>query len=140
MDGLIFQEHNALDQGEMELLNDICTIVDSARSSVAKHANSEIILMNWNIGERINREILGNMRAEYGKQIVSRLATQLRETYGGSNFNVRNLRRMMQFAAEFQDTEIVSRLATQLSWSHFVEVLPLKGDFAAGVLSYDCCQ
>lgn len=103
MDELIFQEHNALDQGEMELLNDICTIVDSARSSVAKHANSEIILMNWNIGERINREILGNMRAEYGKQIVSRLATQLR-------------------------------------WFHFVEVLPLKGDFAVGVLSYDCCQ
>ncbi|MCM1185146.1 MAG: hypothetical protein NC251_02320 [Lachnoclostridium sp.] len=45
--------------------------------------------MNWNIGERINKEILGNVRAEYGKQIVS-------------------------------------RLATQLSWSHFVEVLPLK--------------
>ncbi len=45
--------------------------------------------MNWYIGERINREILGNMRAGYGKQIVS-------------------------------------RLATQLSWSHFVEVLPIK--------------
>ncbi|MCM1089906.1 MAG: PDDEXK nuclease domain-containing protein [Butyrivibrio sp.] len=126
MDELILQGHNAPDRGEMNLLNDICAIVDSARNSVAKQANIEIALMNWHIGERINREILGNMRAEYGKQIVSRLATQLKETYGGSNFNVRNLRRMMQFATEFPDTEIVSQLATQLSWSHFVEVLPLK--------------
>lgn len=36
--------------------------------------------MNWYIGERINREILGNTRAEYGKQIVSRLATQIQST------------------------------------------------------------
>jgi len=126
MDELVLQEHNALGRGEIDLLKDICAIVDSARSSVAKYANSEITLMNWYIGERINREILGNMRAEYGKQIVSRLATQLKETYGGRNFNVRNLRRMMQFASEFPDTEIVSRLATQLSWSHFIEVLPIK--------------
>ena len=32
----------------------------------------------------------------------------------------------MQFAEQFESLEIVSRPATQLSWSHFVEVLPLK--------------
>ena len=33
---------------------------------------------------------------------------------------------MMQFAQEFPQLEIVSRAATQLSWSHIVEILPLR--------------
>jgi len=32
----------------------------------------------------------------------------------------------MQFANQFSDFEIVSPLATQLSWTHFTELLPLK--------------
>ena len=32
----------------------------------------------------------------------------------------------MQFAQLFPDFQIVSQLATKLSWSHFIEVLPLK--------------
>jgi len=33
---------------------------------------------------------------------------------------------MMQFAEQFSDFEIVSMSSTQLSWSHFIEILPLK--------------
>lgn len=33
---------------------------------------------------------------------------------------------MIQFAEQFRDIEIVSTLSTQLSWSHFIELLPLK--------------
>jgi predicted nuclease of restriction endonuclease-like (RecB) superfamily len=44
----------------------------------------------------------------------------------GRSFEARNLRRMMQFAEQFPDFGIVSALTTQLSWSHVVEVLPLK--------------
>jgi predicted nuclease of restriction endonuclease-like (RecB) superfamily len=83
-------------------------------------------MMYWHIGERINRDVLGNERAEYGKQIVSQVATQLQAEYGEKGFEPRNIRRMMQFAQEFSDLEIVSQIATKLSWSHFVEVLPLK--------------
>ncbi|MCL2134644.1 MAG: PDDEXK nuclease domain-containing protein [Candidatus Bathyarchaeota archaeon] len=56
---------------------------------------------------------------------MSQLATQLTTKYGRS-FEMRNLRRMMQFSEQFPDFEIVSPLATQLSWSHIIEVLPLK--------------
>jgi len=56
---------------------------------------------------------------------VSALTTQLTEKYGRS-FETRNLRRMMQFAEQFSDFEIVSALPTQLTWTHIVEVLPLK--------------
>jgi len=34
------------------------------------------------IGNRINKEILQNKRAHYGKQIVSRLSAQLKSRYG----------------------------------------------------------
>jgi len=45
---------------------------------------------------------LENKRADYGKQIVSRLATQLTATYG-RGFEARNPRRMMQFYEQFLD-------------------------------------
>jgi predicted nuclease of restriction endonuclease-like (RecB) superfamily len=82
-------------------------------------------LMYWEIGRYIDSVLLGRERAEYGKQIVSTLSTQLIEKYG-KGFELRNIRRMSQFAKEFSDMEIVSKLSTQLSWSHVVELLPLK--------------
>lgn len=71
--------------------------------------------MYWHIGERIDREVPGNERAEYGKQIVSQVATQLQLEYGDKGFEPRTIRRMMQFASMFPDIKIVTPLVTQLS-------------------------
>ena len=43
--------------------------------------------MYWHIGERINREVLGNERAEYGKQIVATVTRQLQMEYGTKGFD-----------------------------------------------------
>lgn len=110
------------------LINDLRLIIDSARQRVAVTVNAELTMMYWHIGERINREILGNQRAEYGKQIVSTVATQLQELYGTKGFEPRTIRRMMQFASLFPDIQIVTPLVTQLSWSHFLVVMPLKDE------------
>jgi len=109
-----------------QLYSDICRMVEEARSFVAGTANKTITLLYWNIGNRINIDLLDGKRADYGKQIVSQLATQLQSNYGKRGFESRNIRRMMQFASQFCDLQIVSELATQLSWSHFIEILPLK--------------
>ena len=109
-----------------ELINDLRQIIDSARTNVAATANYEVTMMNWNIGNRINSDVLNNERAEYGHQVVSQVATQLQEEYGTKGFELRSIQRMMQFARLMPDSRIVSQLATKLSWSHFVEVLPLK--------------
>jgi hypothetical protein len=82
-----------------------------------------------NRSKRINEDILQNRRADYGKQIVATVAQQLTAKYGKS-YELRNIRRMMQFAEQFPDLEIVSPLATQLSWTHFMELLPLKTEEA----------
>ena len=113
---------------QQSLIQDLRQIIEQARGHVAATANYELTMMYWHIGERINREVLDNKRAEYGRQIVSQVATQLQEEYGKKGFETRSIRRMMQFAQEFPDEQIVSQAATQLTWSHFVEVLPLKDD------------
>lgn len=81
-----------------ELINDLRRIIDSARSHVAATANYELTMMYWHIGNRINRDVLNNERAEYGQQIVSQVATQLQGEYGAKGFEERTVRRMMKFA------------------------------------------
>ena len=110
------------------LIQDLRQIIEQARNHVAATANYELTMMYWHIGERINREVLVNQRAEYGKQIVAQVATQLQEEYGKKGFDEKSIRRMMQFASLFADEQIVAQAARQLSWSHFIEVLPLKDD------------
>jgi len=110
------------------LVTELKQLIDSARTKVAATVNSATTLMYWHIGERINREVLGNERAEYGKQIVATVSRQLQEYYGNKGFEKRNLLRMMQFAELFPDVQIVSTVSTQLTWSHFVEILPLKDE------------
>ena len=103
-----------------KLINDLRQIINSARSHVAATANYEVTMMNWNIGNRINRDVLNYERAEYGKQIVAQVARQLQEEYGTKGFDEKNIRRMMQFAQLFSNFQIVAPLARKLSWSHFV--------------------
>ena len=110
------------------LIDDIRQIINQARNQVAVNVNAELTLMYWHIGERINREVLGNERAEYGKQIVATVSRQLQEEFGTKGFDVKSIRRMMQFASLFPEFQIVATLSRQLQWSHFVEVIPLKND------------
>ncbi|MGX8695522.1 MAG: DUF1016 N-terminal domain-containing protein [Prevotella sp.] len=84
-------EKFASPQDTQSLMEDLRQIINQARGHVAATANYELTMMYWHIGERINRDVLGSQRAEYGKQIVA-------------------------------------QVARQLSWSHFIEVLPLKDD------------
>jgi len=83
--------------------------------------------LHWQIGNRIRQDILKEKRAKYGKEIVATLSRQLTNDYG-NNFNEKNLRRMIQFAEVFPDKEIVVSLIRQLSWTHFIGLIPLKND------------
>lgn len=110
------------------LIGDLRQIIEQARSRVAVTVNSELTMMYWHIGERINREVLDNQRAEYGKQIVATVSRQLQAEYGAKGFEEKNIRRMMQFAQSFPDFQIVAPLARQLSWSHFLIVMTIKDE------------
>lgn len=113
---------------ENKIVSDIRSLIEHTRLQVAATVNAGMTLMYWHIGERINREVLGGERAAYGKQIVATLSKQLTEEYGGSQFSLRNLRRMMQFAEAFPDIQIVTSVVSQLSWTHFLQVIPIEDE------------
>ena len=110
---------------EFDLLNELVVLIESSKKRVNRIVNGELNLLFWQIGKRINEEILQNNRAEYGKQVVPIISEKLTTKYG-RNFEVKNLRRMMQFASAFMKFEIVVPVARQLSWSHILLLLPLK--------------
>ncbi|MCM2051113.1 PDDEXK nuclease domain-containing protein, partial [Pseudomonas aeruginosa] len=95
------------------------------RKRAASAVNSELSMLYWRIGQRIHTQVLEGRRADYGEEVVSTLAAQLVKEYGGS-FSVKNLRRMVQFAAAYPDERIVVSLIRQLSWTHFIALIPLK--------------
>ncbi len=118
-----------ISESSQELFNKISAMIEQTRVEVFSHANTSKTFLFWHIGRTINENILEEKRADYGKQIVSSLATQLQKGYGRS-FERRNLQRMMQFARQFPDFEIVSSVTTQLSWTHIIEILPLESEEA----------
>ena len=107
------------------LLGDIRTLIDAARKRAASAVNSELSMLYWRIGQRIHTQVLEGRRADYGEEVVLTLAAQLVKEYGTS-FSVKNLRRMVQFAAAYPDERIVVSLIRQLSWTHFIALIPLK--------------
>jgi len=64
------------------LFSEIKHLIEESRQSVAQAVNTGLTSMYWNIGKRINEEVLGNKRAEYGKKIVHALSAQLIKEYG----------------------------------------------------------
>lgn len=109
----------------MQLLKDLRSLIDNAKSRVARTINQEMTLLYWHIGKRIKEEILNDERASYGDQIIQSLGRHLKVEYG-SGFERSNLLRMVQFYVAFPDLTIVATLSRQLTWSHIKLLLPLK--------------
>ena len=107
------------------LLSDLRELVQAARARAAASINSELVMLYWSIGERIQKDILEQARADYGQQVVIELAKTLTREFG-PGFDRSNLFRMVQFAQVCPDFQIVATLWRQLSWSHIRELLPLK--------------
>ena len=110
---------------EEALLHELSLLIEQSRIQVVTQVNSALSILFWHVGDRINQCILQNKRADYGKQIVVTTSRQLTAKYG-RNFEEKNLRRMVQFAQQFSDEQIVVTLSRQLSWSHILVLLPLK--------------
>lgn len=116
------------------LLGDLRSIIESGRGAIAQAVNAGLVLIYWEVGNRIRREILGERRAKYGEEIVGTLSRQLTAEFG-KGFGRTNLFNMVQLAEAFSDRRIVQTLSGQLGWSHFQEIIfmsdDLKRDFYA---------
>lgn len=109
----------------------------AARKVELSHAvNTAMIFLYWEIGETICLDVLNSTKADYGNRVVEEVSKRLMQEYG-KGFNRSSVFRMIKFYQLFPDKRKVATLSQQLTWSHFVELLPiedeLKRDFYAGM-------
>lgn len=112
-------------QQESQLYNDVCQIIDGARSRIATYVNTEACLTNWYVGKRIKEDVLYNKRAEYGKQVVRNLSIKLTERYG-TGWGYEKLKHCVRSAYLFSEEEIRYATRTQLNWTHLRSLMGIK--------------
>jgi len=107
----------------LSVLQEIKTVLDTARCNVARQVNNELLNTYWNIG-RIICEYEQSVpdRADYGKQTLKVLSSALTKEFG-KGFSRSNLQNMRQF---YQIYEKCQTLSGKLSWSHYCELLSIS--------------
>ncbi len=127
--------------GYETILSEVAGLLESARRTSVRATNTIMTATYWEIGRRIVEfEQRGGARAEYGKELLSRLSADLTTTFG-KGFSVDNLETMRLFYRAYSSLDIkdetsslppksetVSRKFTAvdftgrflLPWSHYV--------------------
>lgn len=85
-----------VEQQNNVLFQDACQIIEQAQESAYRQVNETLIKRNWLLGLRIQHEVLKDKRAEYGEQVVKKLAQSLVEKFG-KGFQVANLYHFIAF-------------------------------------------
>ena len=123
---------NTLPVSNTALLADIRRLIDSARQRVALAVNAELTLLYWQVGQRVQTEVLKGERAAYGQEIVKSLSTRLTAEYG-KGWSEKQLRHCLRVAETFPDEAILSAVRRELSWTHIKSLIyieeQLKRDF-----------
>ena len=103
-----------------KLLSSIDEVWNTAKTNAAIAVNAQLLDANWQTGRYIVEfEQGGNIRAEYGKQLINRLAKDL-TVKRGRGFSRSNLIYMRKLYICFPKSETLSH---QLTWSHYFELL-----------------
>ena len=79
------------------LLADVRLLINAARQRVASTVNAELTQLYWQIGKRVNSELLQGQRAEYGKQDIAELAKQLTTEFG-KGWSAQQIRHCLRLA------------------------------------------
>ncbi len=121
------------------LHHELRELISASRVRLAATVNAELSRLYWTVGQRLCTEALGGERARYGAQLMERLGERLAAEFG-RGFETKNLRRMVQFAQAFPQAAIVATLSRQLSWSHFLALLPLKTGEVRHFYALQCAE
>ena len=114
-----------LEKNNMQMIEEIKDVIINSRNKIAYEVNNTMLLAYWNVGRIIvENEQNGNIKAEYGKQVLKELSKELRKTFG-SGFSVSNLFNMRKLYVIYPKFQTLSR---KLSWSHYCELLSIEDD------------
>lgn len=91
-----------------KMIDEIKSIIISSRKKVSCDINSTMLKAYWNVGRIIvENEQAGNIKAEYGKQIIKEVSKELRKTLG-SGFSVSNLQYMRRLYITYPKQQTLS--------------------------------
>ena len=111
-----------------DILKDMCGIIESSRKAAYQAVNTALVQRNWLIGYRIaEEELQGEYRAEYGANIIKRLAKELTAEYG-KGYAKSNLYSFNSFYKTFPNIfqTVSGKSMPLLSWSHYQTLLQVK--------------
>lgn len=110
-----------------ELLENIGNTFQLSRNKVISTINSEMLLTYWKIGKYIvDFEQKGNVKAEYGKQLILNLSKDLSSVYG-RGFSRSNLQYMRLLYEYYPKCETLSG---ELTWSHYIELISIDDNLS----------
>ena len=115
-----------------DILTDMRGIIDSAQKAAFQAVNIALVQRNWLIGYRIAEEELnGEKRAEYGTEVIKKLAKELTAEYG-QGFDYSTLYKFVRFYKAFPailDSASPKSFPT-LSWTHYRVLLQVEDEKA----------
>jgi predicted nuclease of restriction endonuclease-like (RecB) superfamily len=121
--------------GLQPAINRIKTILESARTHLAREVNSVMLNTYWEIGHIVvEQEQNGELKAKYGKRLLLELSKRLTKDLG-RGFSKSNLYNMREFYTQYPIFQMTSG---KLSWSHYVELLAVSDKNARSFYEQEC--
>jgi predicted nuclease of restriction endonuclease-like (RecB) superfamily len=106
------------DNAYFEVVETVKQQIKAAQYRAMLAANSEMLLLYWNIGNTINE------KAVWGNKFIENLSKEIKlEFPSATGYSVRNLKYMAKFARLFPDIEIVQRSVAQIPWRHNIALM-----------------
>lgn len=117
------------------LIKTIATTVITSREKAIRQINTVLVETNWEIGRHIVEfEQKGEDRAQYGSELVTRIAKDLTLQYG-KGFSKSTLFMCRQLYLRFP---IFQTLSGKLSWSHYCEILKIEDELEIQFYQKQC--
>lgn len=82
-------------------------------------------MLYWQIGKLIRDEFRLLKDRDRREKLLASLAKKLAEEYD-NGFTKKTLKQMIQFCTLFSDARTASLLAQDLTWDHFVALIPIR--------------
>lgn len=119
-------------KSENSLFEKISALIENSRAHMAKAVNTAMVYTYYGIGQHIvEYEQNGEIRASYGKQVLSRLSDRLSQKYG-NGWSVETLTKCRKFfqvysissapqtkSAKSSAVQTISAPQFTLSWNHY---------------------
>ena len=129
-------EHKYNDEEVVKnMYNEIASIIVQNKEKMVYQINNTLVNTNFGIGKIIvENEQNGNIRAEYGKEVLLKLSKKLTASFG-SGYGLSGLYNMRLFYNRYKNFQ---PLAGNLSWSHYCYLIYIEDDDERSFYEKEC--